>query len=88
MNNKEFGLKLRIDGDISDILSSLKRLKGAFDTVEMPDNMTKSLSKGIDSAIQKVGEFGKKSETAINSLRDSKEIAGAWKSIEKMLVAL
>ena len=88
MNKKEFGIRLKIDGDISDILNSLKNLKTAFNGVEMPDKLTKDLTKSIDSAIQKVGEFGKKSESAINSLSDSKEIASAWKSVSKELTAL
>jgi DNA repair ATPase RecN len=85
---KELGIKLKIDGDISNILDSLKHLKNAFDDVEMPDKMTKDLVKSIDTAIQKVGEFGRKSESAIDSLSDSKEVSNAWKSVEKILDAL
>ena len=88
MGQREFGLRLKIDGDISDVLGSLKRLQNAFDTVEMPDSLTKSLSKDIANAIQKVGEFGKKGEAAINSLSDSKEVASAWKSVTKILTSL
>jgi hypothetical protein len=47
----------------------------------MPDSLTKALTKDIANAIQKVGEFGKKSEAAINSLSDSREITNAWKSV-------
>jgi hypothetical protein len=88
MKDKEFGLRLKVDGDISDILIQLKRLQAAFDGVEMPDSLTKSLAKDIGNAIQKVGEFGKKSEAAINSLSDSKEVASAWKSVTKILTSL
>ena len=54
----------------------------------MPDSLTKALTKDIANAIQKVGEFEKKSEAAIKSLSDSKEITNAWKSIQKELNAL
>ena len=54
----------------------------------MPDGLFKGLDKQIISLVQKIGEFEKKSESAINSLQDSKDISNAWKAISKELTAL
>jgi hypothetical protein len=49
--SKEFGLKLKIGGDITDILGSLKNLQGALNSVEMPDGLFKGLDKQIISLV-------------------------------------
>jgi hypothetical protein len=51
MGQKEVGFKLRIGGDISDILTSLKELQTAFGKVEMPDGIGKRLTKDIEQAL-------------------------------------
>ena len=88
MNKREFGLVLKVDGDISNILSSLKNLQGSLNNVEMPKGLTKDLEKDILNAIQKIGEFDKRSQQAINSVEDSKEVSKQWESITKMLTSL
>ena len=88
MNKREFGLVLKVGGDISNILTSLDKLQGSLNDVEMPKGLTKDLEKDILNAIQKVSEFDKRSQQAINSIEDSKEISKQWENISKMLTSL
>ena len=84
-NKSEYGIVLKIDGDIKNISDSLKALQQGFDSIEMPDKMGKGLEKDITKILDKIKEFEKRSQSTVDSLSDAKEIKSLWKDIAKDL---